>query len=76
MKQTAGLALVSCAPEARGRSAPESLANPVGYATISWPDSKIEHALDTISNLGFKGVQMLGFVREVYRGARAEEERR
>ena len=50
-----------------------ALPNPVGYATISWPDGKIEHALATISHLGFKGVQMLGFVREKYAGARAEE---
>jgi inosose dehydratase len=73
LEQTAGLALASCAPGAWAGSVPEPLPNPVGYATISWPDSKIEHALETISNLGFKGVQMLGFVREVYRGARADE---
>ncbi len=73
MKRAAGLALASCAPRAWAETVPESLPNPVGYATISWPDSKIGHALETISNLGFKGVQMLGFVREVYKGARADE---
>lgn len=67
------MALASYAPDAWGRNVPEPLPNPVGYATISWPDGKIEHALETISNLGFKGVQMLGFVREAYKGARADE---
>jgi inosose dehydratase len=73
LKRAAGLALVSGAPAAWGRTVPEPLPNPVGYATISWPDGKIEHALETISSLGYKGVQMLGFVREVYRGARVGE---
>ncbi len=73
MKRAAGFALVSGAPAAWGRTVPEPLPNPVGYATISWPDGKIEHALETISSLGYKGVQMLGFVREVYRGARVDE---
>ena len=73
LKRTAGLAVAGCAPAIWGRSALEPLPNPVGYATISWPDSKIEHALETISNLGFKGVQMLGFVHEAYKGARADE---
>jgi inosose dehydratase len=45
--------------------------NPVGYATISWPDSEFIQALETISKLGFKGVQFLGWVSEKYGGARA-----
>lgn len=73
LRQAAGLALASCAPGAWAGSVPEPLPNPVGYATISWPDSKIEHALETISSLGFKGVQLLGFVREAYKDARADE---
>ena len=73
LKRAAGLAVAGCAPGAWAGSVPEPLPNPVGYATISWPDGKIEHALDTISNLGFKGVQMLGFVREAYKGARVDE---
>ncbi len=57
----------------RGLCAAGQLSNPVGYATIAWPDSEIKHALETISNLGFQGVQMLGFVREMFAGARAGE---
>lgn len=72
LKRASGLALASIAPGSLAGSVPDPLPNPVGYATISWPDGKIEHALDTISNLGFKGVQMLGFVREVYAGARVD----
>jgi len=43
-----------------------ALPNPVGYATISWPDGQLEHALDTISRLGYQGVQVLGWIREKY----------
>jgi len=61
------------APGAWAGIVPDPLPNPVGYATISWPDGKIEHALETISILGYKGVQMLGFVREKFGGARVDE---
>ncbi len=44
------------------------LSNPVGYATISWPEKEFTQALETISTLGFKGVQMLGWVRDAYSG--------
>jgi inosose dehydratase len=47
-------------------AAPALLPNPVGYATISWPEEQFEHALETISALGFKGVQVLGWLREKY----------
>jgi inosose dehydratase len=47
--------------------ATEPLSNPVGYATISWPEKQFEHALETISALGFQGVQVLGWLREKYR---------
>ncbi len=49
------------------------LANPIGYATISWPQSQFHQALDTISSLGFAGVQMLGWVKDAYGGERAGE---
>jgi inosose dehydratase len=47
--------------------------NPIGYATISWPQSQFLQALETISSLGFAGVQMLGWVREAYAGDKASE---
>jgi inosose dehydratase len=49
------------------------LPNPVGYATIAWPRQEFTHALETISRLGFRGVQMLGWVREAYPAAKAQE---
>jgi len=53
--------------------ADERLSNPVGYATISWPDEELTSALQTISALGFQGVQLLDFVTDVYPGPRASE---
>jgi inosose dehydratase len=47
--------------------------NPIGYATISWPRSQFTHALDAIASLGFKGVQLLGWVRDDYSGERFDE---
>jgi inosose dehydratase len=49
------------------------LPNPIGYATIAWPDREFAHALETISHLGFRGVQMLGWVREAYAGGKTQE---
>ena len=52
---------------ATGLAAP---ANPVGYATIAWPESQFSSALETISELGFKGVQFLAWVRDAYAGSK------
>ena len=49
------------------------LSNPVGYATISWPQSQFLQALETISSLGFAGVQMLGWVKDAYGGDKTGE---
>src|SRR5271157_4131786 len=49
------------------------LPNPIGYATIAWPQREFAHALETISHLGFRGVQMLGWVREAYAGGKTQE---
>lgn len=48
-----------------------ALPNPVGYATISWPRSQFAEALQTISKLGYKGVQFLGWVSREYAGPKA-----
>lgn len=72
LKQSAGLALAALVPPGFSGSVEQSLPNPVGYATIAWPQSEFDEALKTISSLGFKGVQMLGWVREAYLGPRAE----
>ncbi len=47
--------------------------NPVGYATIAWPKEQFSQALETIAALGFRGVQMLGWVRDAYGGSKVEE---
>lgn len=73
LKRAGGLAL-SCLPSARMLSAAGGgLSNPAGCATISWPKSELDHAVKTISQLGFKGVQLLGWVREAYAGDKAKQ---
>jgi sugar phosphate isomerase/epimerase len=57
---------------ARGMN-PPAMRPPVGYATISWPREQFADALETISSLGFAGVQMLGWVREAYAGDKGEK---
>jgi len=47
--------------------------NSIGYATISWPQNRFSEALETISSLGFAGVQMLGWVKDAYTGDKAAE---
>lgn len=38
-----------------------------GYSTLAWPAEEFEHALETISGLGFAGVQLVGWARERYK---------
>jgi inosose dehydratase len=49
------------------------LPNPVGYAIIAWPNEEFAHGLETISRLGYRGVQLLGWVRESYPVTKAQE---
>ncbi|HYW40446.1 MAG TPA: sugar phosphate isomerase/epimerase [Terriglobales bacterium] len=49
------------------------LPNPIGYAMIAWPQREFAHGLDVVSRLGFRGVQMLGWVREAYAGGKTQE---
>jgi inosose dehydratase len=49
------------------------LPNPVGYATIAWPREEFAHALEIISRLGYRGVQLLGWVREAYPATKAQQ---
>ena len=72
LRTVANLAAARLAFGAFRAEAAEALPNPVGYATIAWPQKEFDHALDTISNSGFRGVQMLGWVREAYAGAKAQ----
>jgi inosose dehydratase len=53
--------------------ASDVLPNPVGCATIAWPREEFTHALETISRLGYRGVQLLGWVREAYAGTKAQQ---
>ena len=73
LRVLAGLGLVHGAMGALRIDASDLLPNPIGYATIAWPQKEFAHALDTISHLGFRGVQMLGWVREAYAGAKTQE---
>jgi inosose dehydratase len=70
------LAGLSVAPEGLATlraGARDVLPNPVGYATIAWPREEFAHALDTISRLGYRGVQLLGWVREAYPATKAQQ---
>jgi inosose dehydratase len=72
LKRAGGLALAGCVSSLGLAAGGDTLPNPVGYATIAWPGSRFHHALETISGLGFQGVQLLGWVRDAYSGSRAE----
>jgi inosose dehydratase len=67
------LALAWSTSSSWGYTTARALTNPLGYATISWPQSQFLQALDTISSLGFAGVQMLGWVKDAYGGNKAGE---
>src|SRR6266568_8912277 len=74
LKQAGTAALGCCAgPGLAGGLGPPAARPPVGYATISWPREQFADALQTISALGFAGVQMLGWVRDAYAGEKAAE---
>ncbi len=73
LAQAGRLGLTWCAPARLLAGVPDPLPNPVGYATIAWPEKDFPQALKTISTLGFKGVQMLGWVRDAYRGSKSAE---
>jgi inosose dehydratase len=73
LRTLAGLGVVPGALATLRASPRDVLPNPVGYATIAWPREEFAHALETISRLGFRGVQLLGWVREAYPATKAQE---
>jgi inosose dehydratase len=73
LRTLAGLGVVSGALVTLRAGPGDVLPNPVGYATIAWPREEFAHALETISRLGYRGVQLLGWVREVYPATKAQE---
>src|SRR6266571_3604355 len=70
LRRLAGLGQAGAVASLLRAGPPGILRNPVGYATIAWPDEEFSQALETISKLGFKGVQMLGWVSETYGGSK------
>ena len=74
LKQAGTVAVAWCAgPRLGAGMSPPEARPPVGYATISWPRERFDDALRTISDLGFAGLQMLGWVRDAYAGEKAAE---
>src|SRR5208283_2160648 len=70
----AGAAALSWAAFSRLDSAlPGTLPNPVGYSNISWPPNELSQALQTVSTLGYQGMQLLGWVQETYAGEKTVE---
>lgn len=72
-RQAGAIALGGIASSRFGSALPRTLPNPVGYATISWPKDEFDQALKTISALGYRGVHMLGWVRDAYQGGKIHE---
>lgn len=72
LKRVGGAAISWASVVIPARADDALLPNPVGYATISWPENQLDQALATISRLHFRGVQMLGWVRRAY-GERTAE---
>jgi inosose dehydratase len=52
---------------------PDTLPNPVGYSNISWPQNELDQAMETVSALGYQGMQLLGWVQETYAGGKIAE---
>jgi inosose dehydratase len=52
---------------------PGTLPNPVGYSNISWLPNELNQALETVSALGYQGMQLLGWVQEAYAGEKTAE---
>lgn len=73
MKRASTWALAWSTGSHRYQGASGQVSNPIGYATISWPQSQFSEALETISSLGFAGIQMLGWVKDAYAGDKAGE---
>jgi inosose dehydratase len=73
LRTLAGLSVAPGALATLRAGARDVLPNPVGYATIAWPREEFTHALDTISRLGYRGVQLLGWVREAYPATKAQQ---
>lgn len=69
-----GAAAASWAAFSRLDSAmPGPIANPVGYSNISWPQNELSQAMETVSALGYQGMQFLGWVQETYAGEKTAE---
>ncbi len=64
--QVGGLIGAAWAFPREGPPAGARLPNPVGYATLTWQESELPHALRVISTHGFQGIQFLGWVSENY----------
>ena len=73
LRAVAGLGFAQAAFGPLRTDARDVLPNPLGYATIAWPREEFTHGLDTVSRLGFRGVQMLGWVREAYSAGKEPE---
>ena len=71
LKEIGALALGWGAASRFSNAFPSGLSNPVGYSVISWPDDQFDQALEGISSVGYKGVQLMGEVVANYPGDKA-----
>jgi len=52
---------------------PAPLLHPVGYSTIAWPDDQYDQALEGISEVGYKGAQLMGEIQQSFPGDKVLE---
>jgi inosose dehydratase len=72
--QKAGVGAASWIALSRlGSAQPPALPNPIGYSVISWPQSQFETAFQVVSELGYKGVQILRWVQDAFPDGKAKE---
>lgn len=66
-----GVALTASLPAAS--ALPTPLPIRVGYSVISWPQTAFLEAFQTISSLGYQGLQLLPWVQDAYPGDKVHE---
>src|SRR5579872_2383302 len=71
LRQTAAGAALTLAASRRGWAETGWLPISVGYSVISWPPDAFEQAFQTISALGYRGVQLLAWVQDAYPAGKA-----
>ena len=73
LKQMGAAALAWSAASQRLGAAPAAATNPVGYSCIAWPDEQYGPAIEAISAVGYKGVQLMSEIEQDFPGDKVLE---